>query len=188
LKFIVGIGNPEPKYDRTRHNIGFAVVDAINKKYAVRWNKEKDLFISKLSDDVSLIRPQLYVNNTGGAVSIIEDKFHPAKNDLLFVCDDVNLAFGKLRLRSSGSSGGHHGLQSVIEQLQSEDFPRLRIGIGNETMPKDDLTDFVLGHFTTEEKKALGGVLEKAASVCESWMNEGFGGATTCLSRLQSVK
>jgi PTH1 family peptidyl-tRNA hydrolase len=107
--------------------------------------------------------------------------------EALVVCDDVNLDFGKLRLRASGSAGGHHGLESVIEVLGTEDFPRLRIGVKNENMPKD-LAGFVLERFSGPEKKELPKILENAASVCEAWINEGFDAAVNRLSRLQSIR
>ena len=173
MKFIVGIGNPGKKYEGTRHNVGFRVLDRLARKKM---------------QGVLLIKPDTFVNNTGEVVAAVVKKRAASPADFLFVCDDVNLAFGKLRLRDSGSAGGHHGLESVIAVLGSEDFARLRIGVGSEDMPKDDLTDYVLGKFGTEEEKALGGILDKAAAVCESWVNEGFGGATNCLSRLQSIK
>jgi peptidyl-tRNA hydrolase, PTH1 family len=172
LKFIVGIGNPGRKYEGTRHNVGFRALDRL---------RARDL------KDAVLVKPDTFVNNTGEAVAEILRKQGAVPRDLLIVCDDVNLAFGKLRLRDSGGPGGHHGLESVIAAAGTEDFPRLRIGVGSEGMPKDDLTDYVLGRFSTEEEKALEGILEKAASVCESWVKEGFGGATNVLSRLQSV-
>ncbi len=172
MKFIVGIGNPGRKYDGTRHNVGFRALERLR---------------GRALKDTVLVKPDTFVNNTGEAVAECMRRQGALPSDFLIVCDDVNLAFGKLRLRDSGGPGGHHGLESVIEAVGGEGFARLRIGVGSEGMPKDDLTDYVLGRFGTEEEKALEGILEKAASVCESWVNEGFGGATNTLSRLQSV-
>lgn len=174
MKFIVGIGNPGKKYEGTRHNIGFGVLDAVSAR--------------KNLDRKMLLKPDTYVNATGCAVSEVIRKHRLTPSDVLVVCDDVNLQFGKLRLRPSGSAGGHHGLESVIAELGSEEFPRLRIGVGGEHMPKDDLTEFVLGRFTDAEKKALPALLEKTAAVCETWAKDGFDGATNCLSRLQSIQ
>ncbi len=169
MKFIIGIGNPGKEYKHSRHNVGFEVLDRIKQKR-----------------DVLLIKPATFVNRTGDAVSVILEKHRPDSQALLIVCDDVNLSFGKLRLRRSGSAGGHHGLESVIAALGCEDFPRLRLGVKNETMPKD-LTAFVLGRFSSVEKKALPKILEKAALVCETWAKEGFSAAERRLSQLQSV-
>jgi len=174
MKFIVGIGNPGKKYEGTRHNIGFNAIDVIS----ARKNLDRKI----------LLKPDTYVNATGSAVSEIVRKHRLAPSDVLIVCDDVNLQFGKLRLRASGSAGGHHGLESVIGELGSEEFPRLRVGVGSELMPKDDLTGFVLDRFAAAEKKTLPLLLEKTATVCETWVKDGFDGAVNCLSRLQSVQ
>src|SRR3989338_4089743 len=142
MKFIIGIGNPGKKYQGTRHNTGFRALDRLE---------------GKIGGDAMLIRPDTFVNNTGEAVSALVKKYDPKAADILVVCDDVNLDFGKLRLRASGSAGGHHGLESVIAALGSEGFARLRIGVRNERMP-EDLTGFVLGKFSNEEEKEVGGI------------------------------
>jgi PTH1 family peptidyl-tRNA hydrolase len=172
LKFVVGIGNPEKKYDGTRHNIGFRAIDAARKELGKR-------------EDVLLIKPDTYVNCTGDSISALRQKYGVSPSDLLLVCDDVNLVFGKLRLRASGSSGGHHGLESVIESLGSEDFARLRIGVGRPDMPKD-LTGFVLEKFSREEEKELGGIMDDVVSVCRHWVENGLKAATDRLSHLKS--
>ena len=189
MKFIIGIGNPEQQYEKTRHNVGFRALDVWCKNRSGVW-RDKKKYRSRIAsfDSFLLIKPETYVNNTGDAVSSIQRKYESAPADFLFVCDDVNLIFGKIRLREAGGAGGHHGLESVATALGTEDFPRLRIGVGSEAMSTGDLTDFVLQLFTAEEEKKIGGILEKAAAVCESWVSSGFDGARTCLSRLQSVQ
>ncbi|MBI3252559.1 MAG: peptidyl-tRNA hydrolase [Candidatus Omnitrophica bacterium] len=172
MKFIIGIGNPGKKYEKTRHNIGFRVLDEL-KKLGPK--------------DTVLVRPGTFVNDTGRAVREIVERKKPDLKDLLVVCDDVNLAFGKMRLRASGGAGGHHGLLSVIESLGSEAFARLRLGVKNERMPKD-LVPFVLEGFDAGEKKELPGIVKNAASVCESWAKDGWDAAMKRLSQLQSVK
>ena len=169
MKFIVGVGNPEKKYEGTRHNVGFAVLDALKKNH---------------KSSAVLVKPSTYVNRTGVALREIVDQHHPALGDILVVCDDANLVFGKLRLRRLGSAGGHHGLLSAIETLGSEDFPRLRIGVKNESTPQD-LAPFVLEKFDKEEKKALARILDNAVLVCETWAAEGFEAALNQLSRLK---
>ncbi len=136
------------------------------------------------NQDVALIKPQYFVNNTGGAVVALVENYKPDFKNILFVYDDVNLEFGKLRLRSSGSAGGHHGLESVINDLNSEEFPRLRIGIKNENMPQD-LTNFVLAKFSEKEQNEYPEIINKAVSVCEDWINNGFDAAVKKLSQLQ---
>ena len=189
MRVIVGIGNPEKKYDRTRHNVGFRVLDVLCGKRSGVWRSKKKSLSQVCSlESAVLMKPETYVNNTGDAVETAIKKYGAVPSDFLFVCDDVNLMLGKIRLRDSGSAGGHHGLESVIRAFGSEDFPRLRIGVGSEGMPKDDLTEFVLGVFEPGEQKKLETVLEKAVSVCEVWLKEGFDPALDELSRLQSVK
>ena len=188
MKFIIGIGNPEKKYEGTRHNVGFAAVDRIAAK--VLWKKDKVLnsWAARTDADIFLVKPETFVNRTGQAASLIVEKHGAGPGDILVLSDDVNLDFGKLRLREKGSAGGHHGLESIIEALGGDDFPRLRIGVRNARMPKEDLAPFVLQKFTAGEAKDLKDILNKVALVCESWANEGFKAAMNVLSRLQSVK
>lgn len=188
MKFVIGIGNAEKKYEDTRHNIGFRVVECLSQ---AKWSEKDDLgaLVADFGGGIFAVKPTLFVNNTGGTVERILER-HPelrSDRDLLFVCDDVNLDLGKLRLRASGSAGGHHGLESVIAALGSEDFARLRIGVRNETMP-EDLTGFVLGRFSSEEEKEVKGIVKKAAVICEAWFGRGFDEASKVLSQLQSVK
>ncbi len=193
MKFIIGIGNEDRSYQDTRHNVGFKVVDWIQAhskltSKAARWSKSNDLkaLVAKWDESSFLVKSKLFVNNTGATVSMIRTR-NPevGPGDYLFVCDDVNLKFGKMRLRLSGSAGGHHGLESVIGTFGSENFPRLRIGVGTDCLP-EDLTDFVLQNFSSEEEKELKVILEKAALVCESWLKDGFQAAQDKLSQLQS--
>ncbi|MGH7197959.1 MAG: aminoacyl-tRNA hydrolase [Candidatus Omnitrophota bacterium] len=175
MKFIFGIGNPGKKYANTRHNVGSRVIDLLKR--------------AKSLPGVQLIEPEAYVNKSGEQLaSAFQSAGGPiGPNDILVVCDDANLDFGKLRFRAAGSSGGHHGLESIIERLGSEEFPRLRIGIRTGKMPKD-LASFVLGPFEPEEEGEVLKILEKAALICESWAKEGPGAAQDQLGKLQSVK
>jgi PTH1 family peptidyl-tRNA hydrolase len=175
LKLIVGIGNPGKKYEGTRHNIGFRVVGAIQDSGV------------RLAEGTKLLKPETFVNRTGEAVRQMAKKYRLLQRNILVVCDDVTLDFGKLRLRRAGSAGGHHGLLSVIEGLESEDFPRLRFGIRSAEMPVD-LTDFVLGKFSAAEYKRVPALVESAVQVCRSWANEGFEKAQSELGRLQNQK
>ncbi len=193
MKFVVGIGNPGKAYDSTRHNVGFEALDLLAEKWAdgkkLKWVREAKLDALSVSagSDVRLVKPQAFVNNTGETVAALVDRRGASPEDILVVCDDVNLALGKLRLRPSGSAGGHHGLESVIAQTGSDGFPRLRIGVGNEQVPKD-LTGFVLGRFKANEREIAGKILEKAVLVCEAWAREGYAEAEKRLSQLQSKK
>lgn len=193
MKFVVGIGNPEKKYGPTRHNIGFRALDAL--RGAVETETKRRLVVSKeylaeiafVSDDALLVKPQTYVNRTGESVRLLCRQYQAKPADFLFVCDDVNLPLGALRLRGSGGAGGHHGLESAIEALGGEDFARLRIGVGGEGMPKD-LSGYVLEDFGPKEEKELGRILDEVISVCRTWMDNGLKAATDRLSALKSNK
>lgn len=171
MKFIVGIGNPGAPYKNTRHNAGFLAVDTLGK--------------SKLDPKkILLVKPETFVNRTGDAVRRLKDRPRFKNQDLLVICDDVNLPFGKLRLRARGRSGGHHGLESVIEAI-GPDFTRLRIGVGHEPLP-EDLAGFVLEPFSREEGQALKTILANVVSVCNAWAENGLESALDTLGRLQT--
>ena len=194
MKFVIGIGNPGKKYERTRHNIGFEGVDALAIRlepdsFSVsQWKEKKELKSAVIeTPGVLLIRPSTFVNESGQAAKAVANEHHANVKDFLVVCDDVNLDFGKLRLRESGSAGGHHGLESIIGALGSEEFARLRIGVGNQSMPPD-LESFVLEKFSSEELKQTGKILERVSLISESWAKEGFQAALNRLSQLQSLK
>lgn len=169
MKFVVGVGNPGRAYAGTRHNIGFAVVDALGDVTGAR-----------------TLKPDTFVNRTGNAVAELVRKHGAKPAEILVVCDDVNLDFGKLRLRASGSAGGHHGLESVIEALQTDAFARLRFGVRTEHMPAE-LSGFVLEKFSKEEQKRLPEIIGRAAAVCQAWIAHGLEEARLTLSRLQSI-
>lgn len=187
MKFIIGIGNPGKKYEKTRHNVGFEVLEGLAGRCKVQksWKESQKLqaFAAGIPEGL-LIKPLTFVNRTGECAARIVEKYTPGLRELLFVCDDVNLDFGKLRLRESGSAGGHHGLESVIAALGSEEFARLRFGVRNAGMPKD-LNGFVLEKFDENERAQTAELLERAVSVCESWMKDGFEAAQKRLSQLQ---
>lgn len=191
MKLIIGIGNPGKSYEKTRHNIGFTVLDALQKHAdlaASKWQHKKNL-LAEISEfgDVVLIKPDTFVNRSGETAVAAADIFHAAPKDILVVTDDVNLLFGKMRLRPSGSAGGHHGLESIERSLESDAYARLRLGVGQMDMPKD-LSEYVLKKFDADEVKKMNGILETALGVCVSWANEGFETAQRCLSQLQSNK
>lgn len=186
MKFIIGIGNPGKAYTKTRHNIGFEILDTISG--GVKFKKDpklKALIVLLENKTLGLVKPETFVNLTGETASTILSRYKLEAKDILIVCDDVNLPFGKIRFRASGSAGGHNGLKSVIEKLGTNDFSRLRIGVGNEKMPKD-LSKFVLEEFSKEEKKELPEVVKKAALVCESWALKGLEAAMTEVSKVNS--
>ena len=184
MKYIIGMGNDDKKYQDTRHNIGFEVV---SRMAAQKWDYRESwqAWVNRLNEKVSLVKSKLFVNHTGQTVSAMVAGSHVSPENILVVCDDVNLEFGKLRLRNSGSAGGHHGLESIIGELGSEDFPRLRVGIRNDQTPKE-VTNFVLEPFNTQEKKTISQIVDNAAVVCQVWAEKGFEAALNQVSRLQS--
>ena len=157
---LVGLGNPEPKYDHTRHNIGFEVVDYLADKWGFSWqknNKFNALFTEGIAphrQKVRLVKPLTYMNNSGQSVGSVLNWYKLEVSDVLVIYDDMDLPFGKLRLRLSGSAGGHNGMKSIIRHVGGQQFSRLRLGIGKSGR-KDATIGHVLGKFSVKEKKAL---------------------------------
>jgi PTH1 family peptidyl-tRNA hydrolase len=176
MKLIIGLGNPGLRYSATRHNIGFGVVKLLAKRHKMRINRlacsakvGRGLINGR---KVILALPQKFMNLSGGPVKALINSEKISKDNLLVVCDDVNLHLGHLRLRAKGSSGGHKGLKSIIEHLDSDDFGRLRVGVGKEGL-SGDITGYVLGNFTGHEKTGLTDITNRAADACEHWISFG---------------
>jgi len=173
----VGLGNPGRIYTDTRHNIGFTVVKTLAKEHGVSLKKEKS--IPALSGatqidrhNVLLALPLSFMNLSGGAVKLLAEKYKVAPGDLLVVCDDLDLEFGRFKIRPNGSSGGHRGLASIIDALGRSEFCRLRIGIGRPPAEKD-AADFVLSPFLKKEKASLPGIIARAGDCCSEWVAKG---------------
>lgn len=176
MKLIVGLGNPGAKYRLTRHNFGSLIVENLAKEAKAKFKlsvfaKAKIAIFKKDQEEIMLMLPMTYMNLSGRSLAYILRRKPIKLEDILVVCDDVNLSFGKLRARISGSDGGHNGLKSIIESLQSQDFSRLRIGIGSN---KDNLSDFVLSEFNFSEKKELDSIIEKATIAIFDWLDVGI--------------
>jgi peptidyl-tRNA hydrolase, PTH1 family len=174
---IVGLGNPDNKYFNTRHNIGFLVADKLAQFFKIQeaYLEEKYAVAVTLYKDktVALLKPLTYMNLSGQAVTEFLENYDVRLDDMLIVYDDVELDFGTLRMRPSGSDGGHNGMHSIIYELITENVPRLRIGIGSEQNP-DYLVDYVLSEFTKEEKKNLDKILNAAKDAVLCFMDEGI--------------
>ena len=172
MKAVVGLGNPGRTYAGTRHNIGFEVVDEIARRWNVQlrpWKSVADLAVVAVRGAV-LVEPQTFMNLSGDAVSRIA-AFHKLEpSDVLVVVDEVQLPLGRIRLRRSGSAGGHNGLKSIIQHVGVE-FPRLRIGVGRGD-PKWDLADHVLARFGREERDAVAEVVNRAADAAELFVEQ----------------
>jgi peptidyl-tRNA hydrolase, PTH1 family len=152
IRLVIGLGNPGPEYERTRHNIGFELVDRLAADHRLKWTKEHR-FRSKTATegpDLIIAKPLTYMNLSGNSAARIMRHYQLTVDQILVVYDDISLPPGGLRFRSNGSAGGHNGIKSLIEYLGSEEFPRLKIGIGPN--PENGvLTDHVLGRFSEEE-------------------------------------
>jgi len=175
MKIIVGLGNPGQKYKNTRHNIGFRVVDLVAERLGVQFAREK--FHGLIAEakrggqSVLLIKPMTYMNNSGLSVAQAARYKNAEPQDILVVVDDVNIALGKLRIRGSGRSGGHNGLKSIIDHLSSEQFPRLRLGVGLNR-GTGELKDHVLGTFTPDEKIEVEAMVPRAADAVLCFLDD----------------
>lgn len=175
---IVGLGNPGEKYAKTRHNLGFMALDAFAEKYGWRFKREWRLegkvavgiFEGKT---IVLLKPATYMNLSGQSVKRCTAFYKSALQNLLVIVDDVNLPFESLRVRPEGSSGGHNGLKNIDFELKTQAYARLRLGVGNEDLPKMRLEEYVLANFSMQEDERLVPFLDKAVSVLECWIVQG---------------
>jgi peptidyl-tRNA hydrolase, PTH1 family len=174
LKLIVGLGNPGPEYSETRHNVGFKVAEELARRHDVklrRSTKWKALTakVPNIGDGVVIAEPTTFMNASGWAVRDLAAFHKIALPDLLVVVDDADLPFGRLRIRMGGSAGGHNGLKSIIQELGTTEFPRLRIGVGRQA---GELKSHVLGQFGPEERSQIKNVVNKAADAAELFVHE----------------
>ncbi len=180
MKLIVGLGNPTAKYDKTRHNVGFEVIDQLSKEYniAVDTAKHKGLYGKGriASETVILLKPMTYMNLSGESVVAVANYFKIAAEDIIVIYDDINLDVGRLRIREKGSAGGHNGIKNIIAHLGTDAFPRIRVGVGMKP-PKMDLADYVLSHFTKEEQVMMEDGYDKACKALELMVMDDVGRA-----------
>jgi len=183
MKLIVGLGNPEARYADTRHNIGWRIADELADRVgAGPWKQKFDAEVAETFLDrrkVVLARPLTYMNRSGAAVRQLVDFWKVENEDLLVLVDDLNLELGRIRIRGSGSDGGHNGLASVIEHLGHEAFSRLRVGVGPAPAAEQPATagkhaEFVLSPFTKEERPVVAEAVARAADAVECWITEGL--------------
>ena len=173
---IAGLGNPGDRYPRTRHNLGFLAVEALATARRVRWHaparKRRSARCSVAGRDVLLVEPLTFMNLSGDALAaLVLEETIPTER-LLVVCDDIALPLGQVRLRRGGTDGGHNGLKSIIERLDSTAFPRLRMGIG-PVPPRVDAAEFVLAEFLPEEEAAVAEMVVAAMACAEAWIVDG---------------
>ena len=171
MLIIAGLGNPGREYENTRHNAGFMVLDALADKLGADISERKHKALCGKAviggQKVILLKPQTYMNSSGESIRAAADYYKVAPEDILVIYDDISLAPGQLRIRAKGSAGGHNGIKSIIAHLGTQEFPRVKVGIG-EKPPRMDLADYVLGHFSEGEKRIMADAVKEAAdAVCE---------------------
>lgn len=170
MKIIVGLGNPGSEYEKTRHNTGFMVIDKIAAKYNIEIKKEKSkalIGIGEINGEkVMLVKPQTFMNLSGEAVRGIMDFYKESEDNLLIAFDDIDLELGNIRIKERGSAGTHNGMKSVVQNVGTTNFKRVKVGIGK---PKGsmDLVNYVLGRFSDDELKILTESIEKAVEAIE---------------------
>ncbi|HTQ49231.1 MAG TPA: aminoacyl-tRNA hydrolase [Candidatus Acidoferrales bacterium] len=178
LHLIVGLGNPGADYKKTRHNAGFWLVEKLAARWQADWKHERK-FNARLAraergeGRVLLCQPQTFMNASGEAVGALLKFYRLPRTRMLVVVDDADLPLGGIRLRPGGSSGGHHGLESIEQHLGSREFARLRLGIGRQDGARE-ITDYVLSRFDRTEAALMEQVLDRAAGQAECWLDEGI--------------
>ena len=174
---IVGLGNPGREYEKTRHNTGFRALDLLSEKLDVKVDKLKfqGLYaqVGYGGRKVFLLKPQTYMNLSGRSVLQLSAYFGIPPQRIIVLFDDISLEPGRLRVRADGSAGGHNGIKSIIQELGSQDFPRVKIGVGAKPHPDFDLADWVLSAFTASEEKALAVSLENGANAALTILDAG---------------
>ncbi len=178
LYLIVGLGNPGADYAKTRHNAGFLLVEQLAARWRVDWKRERRFNAQMARAErhgrhVLLCQPQTFMNASGEAVGAVVSFYRLPRTRILVVVDDADLPLGEVRLRAGGSSGGHHGLESIEQHLGSREFARLRLGIGRQAGARE-ITDYVLGRLDRAEAALMEKVLDRAASQVECWLDEGI--------------
>ena len=191
LFLIAGLGNPGAEYTRTRHNAGFLVVERLAARWNAGWSYEKK-FNARLARaeakgrSTLLCEPQTYMNSSGEALGAAADFYRVPAGQIMIVVDDADLPLGEIRLRPGGSSGGHHGLESVEQHLGTREYARQRIGIGRQSGARE-ITDYVLGRFRSTEAEVIDKILGRASDQLECWLEFGIQKAMSQLDRKSVV-
>ena len=189
---IAGLGNPTLRYEGTRHNVGFEVIDTLADKYniAVETRKSRALIGKGIiaGQKVILVKPQTYMNLSGESIGALADYYKiDEENELLVIYDDVSLDVGQLRIRRKGSAGGHNGIKNIIAHLGTDVFPRIKVGVGEK--PKGyDLADYVLGHFSGEDREIMKESYRKAADAVEMILEGDLSGAMNTYNKKAAPK
>ena len=180
MKLIAGLGNPTAKYEGTRHNVGFAVIDELVEKYNIPLDviKHKGMYgKGKIEGQtVILLKPMTYMNLSGESIVEVAKYYKIPPEDIIVIYDDINLDVGRLRIREKGSAGGHNGIKNIIARLGTEGFPRIRIGVGMKPS-RMDLVDYVLSHFSEEEQASMNQGYERACEALRLMLVDDIAGA-----------
>lgn len=180
MYIIVGLGNPGTKYEKTRHNIGFRILDALAERNGIDFaeGKHKGLIGKGIVGGCKciLVKPQTFMNLSGECVRPVMDYYKEDSNNVIVVYDDITLDVGKIRIRKKGSAGGHNGIKSLIAHMGTQEFPRLRFGVGDKPA-KMDLADYVTGRFSEEDEKLACDNMQRACEAVECMIEEGFDSA-----------
>ena len=174
-KIIVGLGNPGEQYSRNRHNVGFMVLEALGREASGNWSTctlSQTCRVEFGGCQVLLVKPSTYMNHSGKAVHVLLTALQRSPHDLLLIVDDLNLPFGRIRIRQRGTAGGHHGLESILNIMKTEEIMRMRVGIGEESMPEQK-SDFVLSDFPPERQTELDEMIVKAGNAVKSILSSG---------------
>jgi PTH1 family peptidyl-tRNA hydrolase len=193
LKLILGLGNPGRQYERTRHNVGWWILDHLADVWRFDgWKRDGETLVSNATLDgkrVRLLKPLTYMNLSGAVLRpYLRRDTWSAGNDLLVILDDVALPVGKIRMRAKGSAGGHNGLKSIEAAIGNRDYARLRIGVGPPAERRalyDDLSDFVLAPFARDERETITSLIPRVESAVDSWLREGVDRAMNVHNRAQ---
>ncbi len=177
MLLIVGLGNPGREYARSRHNVGFMCVDFMARRWGIRLSQRRHLVVLGLGEvegqEVVLAKPRTYVNRSGDAVRYLFSRFSADNDNLLVIYDDMDLPPGRIRIRPQGGAAGHNGVKSIIAELGSQQFARVRVGIGRPANPQNDVS-YVLGHFSKEQREVLKVALDRVADALVILLTEGM--------------
>ncbi len=183
IRLVVGLGNPGAEYERTRHNVGFNVVDLLAKEWGLAWQHSKNWHAFWVKgENAILVKPTSYMNRSGEPLSAIANFYKIPPTEILVVLDDLALELGRLRIRLDGSSGGHNGLESIVMHFGTEEIPRLRVGIG--AAPSEGAVDYVLGRFFEEEIPVVEKTIERAADAVKCAIDKGVLSAMNLFNKI----
>ena len=188
MYLIAGLGNPTREYDKTRHNVGFSVIDVLADKYNIDVSDRKHKALCGRGviegEKVLLLKPQTFMNLSGESIREAVDYYKIDPEDIIVIYDDISLEPGQLRIRLKGSAGGHNGIKNIIAHLGTQEFPRIKVGVGAKP-PRMDLADYVLGRFPREERGLMEDAFKEAAEAVEVMIQEGAG---TAMNRFNGHK